>query len=243
MPGREARPPTRLEGRAQVLAAEEAEVGTAVLPRDVQAEVLRLMTSPELMVEFTLRLLGLEGCADTVVGDAMIRCALARKGAGRGRRELATAGTPGAAALRPAGAAALPLAAGASAEARSGGSPLASCSWADASCCCWTRFPQAGGRAAAGPPGALRGHAAASGPLPTPSYSSAGGCPATLRGATARACGAAQAVCAAAAHSGAPHCLQGSTVPPPSRCASTWATCHGLCGPTRSCRCCSPRAT
>lgn len=29
------------------------------------------------MTEFTLRLLGLAGCADTVVGDGMIRCARA----------------------------------------------------------------------------------------------------------------------------------------------------------------------
>ena len=58
----------------QVLKAEEAEVGAHVLPRQLQDQVVWLMASPELMVEFTLRMLGLEGCADTVVGDAMIRC-------------------------------------------------------------------------------------------------------------------------------------------------------------------------
>lgn len=45
----------------------------ATQPKELRGELVRLMTSPELMVEFTLRLLGLEGCADTVVGDAMIR--------------------------------------------------------------------------------------------------------------------------------------------------------------------------
>ena len=44
-------------------------------PKELREELLNLLTSPELMVEFTLRLLGLEGCADTVVGDGMIRWA------------------------------------------------------------------------------------------------------------------------------------------------------------------------
>jgi hypothetical protein len=39
----------------------------------VRQELVSKMASAELAVEFTLRLLGLEGCADTVVGDAMIR--------------------------------------------------------------------------------------------------------------------------------------------------------------------------
>ena len=43
-------------------------------PPELRGDLVRLVTSPEFMVEFTLRLLGLQGCADTVVGDAMIRC-------------------------------------------------------------------------------------------------------------------------------------------------------------------------
>ncbi|PSC75525.1 pleiotropic drug resistance 5-like isoform A [Micractinium conductrix] len=58
---------------AAVLAKEGAEVGVSVLPKELQDDLVKLMSSPELEVEFTLRLLGLEGCADTVVGDAMIR--------------------------------------------------------------------------------------------------------------------------------------------------------------------------
>ena len=42
-------------------------------PPEVRQELVSKMASAELSVEFTLRLLGLEGCADTVVGDAMIR--------------------------------------------------------------------------------------------------------------------------------------------------------------------------
>lgn len=45
-------------------------------PPELRGDLVRLVTSPEFMVEFTLRLLGLQGCADTVVGDAMIRCEL-----------------------------------------------------------------------------------------------------------------------------------------------------------------------
>ena len=43
-------------------------------PPELRGDLVRLVTSPEFMVEFTLRLLGLQGCADTVVGDAKIRC-------------------------------------------------------------------------------------------------------------------------------------------------------------------------
>lgn len=57
----------------QVLEAEASEVGSTVLPPELRGDLVRLVTSPEFMVEFTLRLLGLQGCADTVVGDAMIR--------------------------------------------------------------------------------------------------------------------------------------------------------------------------
>lgn len=57
----------------QVLDAEASEVGSTVLPPELRGDLVRLVTSPEFMVEFTLRLLGLQGCADTVVGDAMIR--------------------------------------------------------------------------------------------------------------------------------------------------------------------------
>ena len=45
----------------------------ALQPPDLRNQLVQLMNSPELSLEFTLRLLGLEGCADTVVGDAMIR--------------------------------------------------------------------------------------------------------------------------------------------------------------------------
>ncbi|KAL4448626.1 hypothetical protein ABPG75_005845 [Micractinium tetrahymenae] len=57
----------------RVLEAEAARVGRDVLPQATQAELQRLLASPEFMVELTLRLLGLKACADTVVGDAMIR--------------------------------------------------------------------------------------------------------------------------------------------------------------------------
>ncbi len=44
-------------------------------PPELRGDLVQLVTSGAFMVEFTLRLLGLQGCADTVVGDAMIRCA------------------------------------------------------------------------------------------------------------------------------------------------------------------------
>ena len=66
---KEAQPPGAEAGLVRVVPV----LPVSCQPPEVRQELVSKMASAELSVEFTLRLLGLEGCADTVVGDAMIR--------------------------------------------------------------------------------------------------------------------------------------------------------------------------
>lgn len=55
------------------LAARAAELGADALPPDVQQRILARLRTPELAIQVALELLGLEGCADTLVGSSMAR--------------------------------------------------------------------------------------------------------------------------------------------------------------------------